>query len=258
MSEASNNTRCCAVCGKKEGEEGNDNDGVTLKKLKKCTSCRSVFYCSVDCQKKHWPSHRNSCTKLGVLALMKAVQNKDDDDDAIGTIKQLAKVKRVVNGKINYKPDDPANSRVLGKWTPLHECIRRHNADALQLLIDGGVANLEIKDIDGESLVYVASTNKYTDCLKVLLKAGANPNAVAGDGFSAIMDATRSSYYEHVKLLLEAGASLYVGSDMFGRGALEIAELGSALYMNPGESMEDATKRKTKTCQLLYEYKNKN
>lgn len=36
----------------------------TLPSMKRCTQCRAVLYCSGDCQKKHWPSHKAECTRL--------------------------------------------------------------------------------------------------------------------------------------------------------------------------------------------------
>jgi len=44
---------CCAACGIAE-----DNNN---KKLKTCTACKSVRYCSVACQKKHRPQHKKDC-----------------------------------------------------------------------------------------------------------------------------------------------------------------------------------------------------
>ncbi|KAG2393367.1 hypothetical protein C9374_006898 [Naegleria lovaniensis] len=29
----------------------------------KCSQCKSVFYCSVECQKKNWPEHKKTCVK---------------------------------------------------------------------------------------------------------------------------------------------------------------------------------------------------
>ncbi len=29
--------------------------------LKRCSRCRSIFYCSVDCQRGHWTQHKNVC-----------------------------------------------------------------------------------------------------------------------------------------------------------------------------------------------------
>ncbi|EFX85370.1 hypothetical protein DAPPUDRAFT_237975 [Daphnia pulex] len=44
--------KCCAVCKK------------IPEKLKRCSRCRSTFYCSVECQHSHWPMHKILCKKL--------------------------------------------------------------------------------------------------------------------------------------------------------------------------------------------------
>jgi hypothetical protein len=44
----------CANCGKA---------AVDNVKLKICTACRLVKYCSVDCQKNHRPQHKKACKK---------------------------------------------------------------------------------------------------------------------------------------------------------------------------------------------------
>ncbi len=46
---------CCASCGITE-----NNDDV---KLKKCTACHFVRYCSVQCQREHRPKHKRDCKK---------------------------------------------------------------------------------------------------------------------------------------------------------------------------------------------------
>ena len=45
---------CCASCGIAE------NDGI---KLKTCTACKSVRYCSIKCQKDHRLHHKRECKK---------------------------------------------------------------------------------------------------------------------------------------------------------------------------------------------------
>eukprot|EP00985_Skeletonema_marinoi_P020388 scaffold12116_cov117-Skeletonema_marinoi.AAC.1 len=47
-------TSCCASCG---------IAGVDDIKLKKCTDCDLVRYCSDECQKKHKPKHEEACKK---------------------------------------------------------------------------------------------------------------------------------------------------------------------------------------------------
>ena len=45
---------CCASCGSAGGDD---------IKLKKCTACHLVKYCSVNCQKDHRPKHKTECKK---------------------------------------------------------------------------------------------------------------------------------------------------------------------------------------------------
>jgi hypothetical protein len=44
----------CASCGIAQVDE---------KKLKTCAACKSLRYCSVECQKKHRPQHKRACKK---------------------------------------------------------------------------------------------------------------------------------------------------------------------------------------------------
>ncbi len=45
----------CASCGITD-----EGDGVELKK---CTACKLVRYCGVECQRKHRPEHKRACKK---------------------------------------------------------------------------------------------------------------------------------------------------------------------------------------------------
>jgi TPR repeat protein len=45
---------CCASCGIAEVDD---------IKLKKCNACKSVRYCSVNCQRDHRPQHKRACKK---------------------------------------------------------------------------------------------------------------------------------------------------------------------------------------------------
>jgi len=43
----------CSFCEKRSAE-----------KMKYCSSCRSAYYCSRNCQKKHWKIHKPNCIKV--------------------------------------------------------------------------------------------------------------------------------------------------------------------------------------------------
>ncbi|MGH0169373.1 UNVERIFIED_CONTAM: hypothetical protein FKN15_005233 [Acipenser sinensis] len=40
----------------------------TLDVMQRCTRCRKVYYCSKDCQLKHWPLHKTVCGDASVKA----------------------------------------------------------------------------------------------------------------------------------------------------------------------------------------------
>jgi putative hemolysin len=44
----------CAYCGKDGGQ----------KKLSKCSDCKSIYYCTVEHQRKHWKAHRPECRRI--------------------------------------------------------------------------------------------------------------------------------------------------------------------------------------------------
>ena len=52
--EADASLSLCASCGLPECDD---------IKLKKCTACKSVRYCGVECQKNHRPQHKRACKK---------------------------------------------------------------------------------------------------------------------------------------------------------------------------------------------------
>ncbi|KAK7089498.1 uncharacterized protein [Littorina saxatilis] len=49
----------CCQCGKY-------GDGSTIRR---CSRCKSVRYCSRDCQARHWPQHKVTCTSDGEAAI---------------------------------------------------------------------------------------------------------------------------------------------------------------------------------------------
>ena len=73
MDQSRNDTsvHCCAECG----EEG----GV---RLKVCKACMVAKYCNADCQRNHWPTHKQECKRRAAEiydeALFKDPPDKED------------------------------------------------------------------------------------------------------------------------------------------------------------------------------------
>jgi ankyrin repeat protein len=133
----------------------------------------------------------------------------------------------------------------LKKWTASHQCVRDSNTEMMKILLDHS-ANMEIKDADRETPVFVAISCRNPEVIRLLLQAGANPNDKARDGWSALMMATRDGCHEVIKYFLEAGADVYDARDMFGRNALDLATLSTSLQptrFRQGETMEEAEAR---------------
>ncbi len=62
----------CANCGKAEVDD---------VKLRKCTACKLVRYCSVDCQKNHRKQHKKACKKRAAELREETLFTQPDESD---------------------------------------------------------------------------------------------------------------------------------------------------------------------------------
>jgi len=54
IQEADKNIKICICCNKAQ------------KHIRRCSRCKDTYYCTIDCQKKHWSTHRRVCVKKDV------------------------------------------------------------------------------------------------------------------------------------------------------------------------------------------------
>jgi hypothetical protein len=47
--------KMCACCGLPKSKSS---------EMRMCSACRAMYYCSVECQKKHWSLHKPFCVKI--------------------------------------------------------------------------------------------------------------------------------------------------------------------------------------------------
>ncbi len=113
---------------------------------------------------------------------------------------------------------------VQGGFSPLHYAVRNGNAEAMQVLLDGG-ADINLQSGDQSSPLLLATINGNYDLARTLLEAGADPNLLSDDGAGPLFAALNiewslrtwypqpqafrqqeTDYLELMELLLDAGA----------------------------------------------------
>ncbi|XP_013403315.1 ankyrin repeat domain-containing protein 29-like [Lingula anatina] len=98
----------------------------------------------------------------------------------------------------------------LKKETPsdqlLHLASLQGNLEQLRKVLDSGRVHVDCKDKEGTTPLILASANNHLDCVKELLKQGADPGARRLTGTCALFFAAQGGYLDIVKELLENGA----------------------------------------------------
>jgi ankyrin repeat protein len=98
--------------------------------------------------------------------------------------------------------------RFVGKrtWPNLVDAINRGDTDAVKsLLVRGAPVNGKDEYWERTPLI-MAAMNGYTEIVSLLLKRGAEPNAIDIEGWTALRYAKAYGYDEIIRMLREAGA----------------------------------------------------
>jgi ankyrin repeat protein len=101
------------------------------------------------------------------------------------------------------------NGHGATNWTPLMEACRHHRLNALKLLIGKGAKlNACTQDGRGVTALMIAAENGDEECLRILIKAGADLELKDHEGQSALHFATRSGREGSIRILINAGAGI--------------------------------------------------
>lgn len=114
---------------------------------------------------------------------------------------------------INVKgPGNPLIFRALDLRNPvlLHELLQRH-------------ANIEARNIFGDSLLHTAVNYKDQECMKVLITAGIDVNIIDNIGQTPLHLAVSGCNIDIIKMLLNSGARTDI-ADKFGSTPMDINE----------------------------------
>jgi ankyrin repeat protein len=113
----------------------------------------------------------------------------------------------------------------FGGATPLHAAALSGQMDVAKVLLERG-ARVDARDNLGRIplLTYASSATHNLDLLKVLLRVGANPNAVEdATGISVLDHVAAHGNADETALLIAAGAKIDSRDKLFGRTPLHFA-----------------------------------
>ncbi|KAL3868933.1 hypothetical protein ACJMK2_041685 [Sinanodonta woodiana] len=98
----------------------------------------------------------------------------------------------------------------LKKETPsdqqLHLAALQGNLEQLKKVIDTGKVHVDCKDKEGTTPLILAAANNHLECVKELLKQGADPGARRLTGTCALFFAAQGGFLDIVKVLVSHGA----------------------------------------------------
>ena len=116
-------------------------------------------------------------------------------------------------GRARQLPDD-----IISVWLSI---VKAGHIEEIRLSLDQGV-NVNAKNSDGVTALYLAAQNGRADIVKLLLEYGADVNATTNYGVTALHFAAQNGRADIVKLLLEYGADVNATTN-YGVTALHLA-----------------------------------
>lgn len=113
------------------------------------------------------------------------------------------------------------NLRSPEGWSPLIMAAKEGHTELLAELLKAGAA-VNPPDVSHTALRGAAIFGRET-CVRALLEAAADPNALSAGGKTPLMGAVMNNHAETVRILLKAGARLDLTNE-FGETAAALAE----------------------------------
>ena len=207
----------------------------------RCSQCKSVWYCSAECQKADWKQHKVLCKTFAatveenvlVTLLWEALGDDVEIGKSVAATEALedriraGEFKAVINCPIRrYVPAVGGGEKnlVLPMWTPLHEAVRGWSALLVRALLEAG-ANPNVRDGGGEPLLFTASSMGAADVVAVLAQGGADVTCKATDGWSCVMQAASQGHLTTLQQLIKYRSPVSGPNDGAQREAIDLVHM---------------------------------
>ena len=161
----------------------------------------------------------------------------------------LAAVQRALGKGADVNCGAPGNEN----WTPLHfACCFNGHLDVIRVLLDAG-ANPEAKADDETTPLYWACKKGHLEAARILLlEAGVNINAQVKAGWTALHIAACEGHWDVVKVLLDAGAEIDAVDQPWYNASLFCLQLRENLKLSKNcSSGEPSFSKRTTTTKPL-------
>ncbi len=109
----------------------------------------------------------------------------------------------------------------------LGNAARQGNKQEIERLLCQGLSSDATEDPRGKTPLIQAAMNGHSECVEVLLKAGADVNRPFGCGWTALLEASKKGCIGCVDLLLKSGARVNQADELGSTALIEAARKGS-------------------------------
>lgn len=125
---------------------------------------------------------------------------------------------------INTDIDVNRTTKCLGRQTPLMLASQHNFTEALKSLLKSG-CYINVRDKDGATALSHAVENGNTECVEILIRAGAKTH-LGRSNFSPIQSAAYKGYHKILQILIQAGANIDYDNRCCGMTPLMLASVG--------------------------------
>ena len=136
-------------------------DRIKTGSLKTCSGCRTVYYCSTDCQKQDWNNHKNLCRKVVSAGICTNGKNSNTSQDIRLVPKELQS--RYIKEKTLKKMN-----KSVSNSSKMTETTQKNSQGYVPIQNQNEISQFTQKFGEEEILV----TDKYTEFRNDLVKKG--------------------------------------------------------------------------------------